>query len=174
MKKGIILYQSKYGATKKYAEWLQENTGFNCVETKNAKISLVSEYDTVILGGGIYASGIAGLSFLRKNIEALKGKEIIVFCVGASPYDKAAFNEIVLHNMKDKLTNIPCFYCRGAWNMDAMNIVDRNLCKMLRKAVAKKQPDEYEVWEMALMEAGDESCDWTDKKYIEPILAMLK
>lgn len=28
--------------------------------------------------------------------------------------------------------------------MEAMNVVDRNLCKMLRKEVAKKQPDEYE------------------------------
>lgn len=55
--------------------------------------------------------------------------------------------------------------------MSAMNVVDRNLCKMLRKAVAKKAPSEYEVWEQALMEAGDEIYDWTDKKYIEPILA---
>ena len=28
MGKGIILYQSKYGATKKYAKWLSEETGF--------------------------------------------------------------------------------------------------------------------------------------------------
>ena len=34
MGKGIILYQSKYGATKKYAEWLQDKTGYDCVETK--------------------------------------------------------------------------------------------------------------------------------------------
>lgn len=122
---------------------------------------------------GIYASGIAGLSFLRKNIDVLKEKKIIVFCNGASPYEEAAFQEIVQHNMKDKLTDIPCFYGRGAWNMDAMNVVDRNLCKMLRKAVAKKNPNEYEVWEKALMEAGDDSCDWTDKKYIEPILEVL-
>lgn len=57
---GIILYQSKYGATKKYAQWLSEETGFPCVETKQARISDVLEYDTILLGGGIYASGIAG------------------------------------------------------------------------------------------------------------------
>ena len=34
MSKGIILYQSKYGATKKYADWLMEKTGYDCVETK--------------------------------------------------------------------------------------------------------------------------------------------
>lgn len=29
MKKGVILYRSKYGATKKYASWLEEATGFD-------------------------------------------------------------------------------------------------------------------------------------------------
>ena len=54
--------------------------------------------------------------------------------------------------------------------MDTMNFVDKNLCQMLRKAVAKKDPKDYEIWEKALMAAGDEACDWTDKKYIIPIL----
>lgn len=170
---GIILYQSKYGATKKYADWISEKTGFSITEIKKAKIYDVQKYDNIILGGGIYASGIAGLSFLRKNIDMLKGKKILVFCVGASPYDEVAFQKIVQHNMKDKLTDIPCFYCRGAWNMDKMNIIDRNLCKMLRKVVANKNPNEYEVWEKALMAAGNNNCDWTDEKYIEPILKAL-
>ncbi|MDD6191279.1 MAG: flavodoxin domain-containing protein [Firmicutes bacterium] len=166
----IILYQSKYGATKKYALWLSEETGFACVETKKAKISDVRKYDTVILGGGIYASGIAGLSFLKKNIKELQGKKIIVFCVGASPYEEKAYREIAAHNMKGGLSDIPCYYCRGAWDTEAMSIVDRNLCNLLRKSVAKKDPKDYEVWEQALMAAGDEKCDWTDRKYIVPIL----
>lgn len=128
---GIILYQSKYGATKKYAQWISEKTGFPCVETKQARISDVREYDTILLGGGIYASGIAGLSFLKKNIKDLQGKKIVVFCVGASPYEEKAYREIVAHNMKDGLSDIPCFYCRGAWDTEVLSIVDRNLCKLL-------------------------------------------
>ncbi len=33
---GIILYQSKYGSTKKYADWISEETGFPCVGTKKS------------------------------------------------------------------------------------------------------------------------------------------
>ena len=55
MSKGIILYQSKYGATKKYAQWLQEETGFDWLETKSANWQQLCEYDTIILGGGVYA-----------------------------------------------------------------------------------------------------------------------
>lgn len=86
MNKIVVLYRSKYGATKKYAKWLAEDL----IEVKDAKIEKVATYDTVILGGGIYASGIAGLPFLKKHYETLKGKKLIVFAVGASPYDEAA------------------------------------------------------------------------------------
>ena len=114
---GVILYQSKYGATKRYAEWLSEETGFKCIETKKADINEIIAYDTIILGGGIYASGIAGLSFLKRNINKLTDKRIIVFCCGASPYEENAFLQIKEHNMKDNLSDIPVFYCRGAWDM---------------------------------------------------------
>ena len=55
--------------------------------------------------------------------------------------------------------------------MSEMSFKDRTLCKMLRKAVAKKNPDEYEIWEKALMAVGDnEKGNWIDKAYIEPII----
>ena len=168
---GIILYQSKYGATKKYATWLSQQTGFSCMETKKATVQQIETFDVIVLGGGIYASGIAGLSFLKKNIHKLHTKKIITFCVGASPYEENMFQQLVAHNFKGDLSNIPCFYCRGAWDMDTMNFVDKNLCKLLRKTIEKKNPEEYEVWEKALMEAGDAACDWTDERYLQPIIA---
>lgn len=167
---GVIVYKSKYGSTRKYVEWLVEETGFDTVETSNAKINEIRKYDVIVLGGGIYATGIAGISFLQKNIKALQDKKIIVFCNGASPLDDEAFEEIKKHNMKDDLKNIPCFYCRGGWDLEAMSFVDRNMCKLLRKSVLKKNPNELEIWEKALVAAGDKKCDWTDKKYLKPIL----
>ena len=113
--------------------------------------------------------GIAGLSFLKRNIDVLSDKKIIVFFCCASPYDEDAFKQIRSHNMKDKLSDIPIFYCRGAWDMDSMSFKDKTLCKMLRKAVSKKDPADYEIWEKAIMDA-ENKCDWTDKKYIDPIL----
>ena len=168
--KGIILYTSKYGSTKRYAEWLAEETGFDCVETKKAKIEDIKQYDTILLGGGIYASGIAGLSFLKKNIAQLREKKVIVFCDGASPYEERAFQQIVAHNLKDSLAGLPCFYCRGAWDPEAMSLADRTL----QKAVAKKKPEDCEICEKALLEAGDQKHDWTDRSYLLPILDAIK
>ncbi|MBQ1493139.1 MAG: flavodoxin [Blautia sp.] len=171
---GIILYKSKYGATKRYADWLAERTGFFCMKTEEADIKKLSDYDVILLGGGIYASSIAGLSFLNMNIDKLKDKKIIIFCCGASPYEQGAFEAIVSHNLKGDLAGIPCFYLRGAFDMGVMTWKDRTLCRMLHKALAKKNPDTYEVWEKALVEAFEsEKADWTDKAAIEPIIAAI-
>ncbi len=171
---GIILYQSKYGATKKYADWLVEETGYDCIETKDAKVANLQNYDVVILGGGVYASGIAGLQFIKKNIGRLGNKKIVVFAVGASPYDEKAIMQIRKMHFKDELRNIPLFYCRGAWDEEKMKFTDRTLCKMLQKVVAKQNPDEYEPWQKALMCAAGQKCDWTDKAYLEALLKYIE
>ena len=171
---GVILYKSKYGATRQYADWLADATGFRLVEAGAVKSEDFASCDAVIFGGGIYASGIAGLPILKKNMDLLAGKKVLAFCVGASPFDKTAFQGIVQQNMKDELSSIPLFYCRGAWAPDKMSFKDRALCKMLRKMVAKKEPAACEPWMAALLQAGDSQCDWTDKRYLEPILSALQ
>ena len=174
MGKGIILYTSKYGATKKYADWLTEETGFDCMKTADAKIKDMECYDTIVLCGGIYASGIAGLSFFRKSHKAFNNKKLAILCVGASPFEEKAFCEMKAHNLKEDLKDIPVFYGRGAWDEEKMSWKDRTLCNMLKKSIAKKDPDTYEPWMKALMSAVDKTCDWTDKEYLEPLLDYIR
>jgi menaquinone-dependent protoporphyrinogen IX oxidase len=172
--KGIVIFKSKYGATKRYAKWIAEETGFECVDVKDVKVSELDDYDTVVYGGGIYAHGIAGLSFLEKNIDALIDKNLFVFCDGASPYEEGAVSFIIDKNMKNYLKQLPCFYFRGGWDMPNMTFIDRNMCKMLQKTVAKKDPKDWELWEKALIEAGTGTFDWTDKSYIKPLVEAIK
>ena len=174
MSKGVILYQSKYGATKKYVDWLIEETGYDCIETKKVKVNDLENYDVIILGGGVYASGIAGLGFLKKNIGYLENKKVAVFAVGASPYDEKAIKQIRDLHFKDALSKIDLFYCRGTWDEDKMKFMDRTLCKMLQKAVAKQNPENYEPWQKALMCSIGQKCDWTDKTYLEPLLEVIR
>jgi len=174
MSKGIILYQSKYGSAKKYAQWLEQEIGYVLMETKKAELHQLSDFDVIVLGGGVYASGIAGLQFLKKNIGRLSGKKIAVFAVGASPYDGKAIQQIREMHFQNELREVPLFYCRGAWDEDRMTFGDRMLCRLLQKAVAKQNPEEYEPWQKALMSAVGRKCDWTDKEYLDPLLTYLR
>lgn len=171
---GIILYRSKYGATRRYALWLSEETGFACMDVRKADIQEVLRHDVIVFGGAIYASGISGLSFLRKHVGTLRGRKIIAYCCGVSPYKDSMFQRIRERNMTGALADVPLFYCRGAWDMSAMTFMDRTLCAMLRNSVAKKDPADCEAWEKALMEAGDGRRDWTDRSYLAPILSAIE
>ena len=94
-------------------------------------------------------------------------------CVGASPYDEGALKEIKARNLTGDLKEIPLFYGRGAWDESSMKFVDRTLCRLLQMSVAKKDPSTYEPWMKALMCAAGQTCDWTDKKYLTPLLDYL-
>lgn len=166
----VIIYRSKYGAARRYAHWLQEALTCDCLENKNLTPAQLADYHTIILGGGVYAGGIAGLSFFQKNWTALQGKNLRIFAVGASPYDEAAVQAL---RPKAPLDGVPLFYLRGAWDVAAMSFPDRTLCTMLKRSIAKRDPATLEPWMAALMEAGEASCDWTDKAALAPLLASL-
>lgn len=174
MSKGIIVYTSKYGTTKKYVSWLVEATNYECVETKKAKIDTIQEYDTVIFCGGIYAMGISGISFLKKSYDKLKDKKLAVFCSGASPFDPEAIDELKEHNLKGELSTIPVFYGRGAWDLDGMTFKDKMLCKTLIKVISKKDESELEPWMHFLLEAKGQSCDWSDKENLKELIEYIK
>lgn len=170
----LILYKSKYGSAKKYAQWLAEATGAPCVEASACKAGQLADTGTVILCGGVYASGVAGLSFLKKHAKTLAGKKLLILAVGASPYDEKAVGQLRAHNLKGGLESASLFYARGAWDESAMTWKDRTLCKMLQKAVGKQDPAALEPWARALLSAVGQKRDWTDREYIAPLLEELR
>ena len=174
MKKGLIIYTSKYGATKKYVDLLKEEFACDVYDLGGGREPDPEEYDWIVFAGGIYASGISGLRALQKKYKNVNHKKMILFCVGASPFDEKAFEEIKAHNLKEDWKDIPVFYGRGAWDESKMNWKDRALCKMLQKAVAQKDPSSCEPWMKALLGAAGQSCDWTDANYLTPLLNYIK
>ena len=88
MEQGLILVHSRYGAARKYADWLKEKTGFPVLEAKQVKEEQLSRYAILLLLGGVYASGIGGIGVLRKHWQLLQNKKLAVFAVGASPYEE--------------------------------------------------------------------------------------
>ena len=59
MKKELIIYGSRYGSAKRYAERLAEMTGIEAVEYKEAKG--LGDCDRIVYLGSLYAGGVTGL-----------------------------------------------------------------------------------------------------------------
>lgn len=75
--KGIIVYKSKYGSTKQFAEWLQEDTGFELCDIAKCPKNL-SEYDIIIGGSSIHGGTIFIKDWLIKKWPFIKDKKIVI------------------------------------------------------------------------------------------------
>lgn len=173
MKQGLILVHSKYGAARQYAQWLEQSTGFRVSPVKQTKPEALLEWETVVLVGGVYASGIGGLGWLKKHPSALQGKKLGVFAVGASPREEETLRLLKQRNFPPFMEEVPLFYGRGIWDLSKMSPLDRLLCRMLQKSLEKKPREECQLWELALKEAGQSRQDWTDPAYLRPLLDWL-
>lgn len=85
--KTIVIYNSQTGFTKRYAHWIAEAAGADCLELSEAKKKSMDGYETVIFGSWACAGGISKLGWFKGNLDRWAGKKLIVFCVGGSPMD---------------------------------------------------------------------------------------
>lgn len=60
MSKIAVVYKSKYGSSKKYAEWIADELKAELFEHSKIKKDDLLKYDTIIYGGGLYAGSISG------------------------------------------------------------------------------------------------------------------
>ena len=94
----------------------------------------------MILGGGIYAGNINGISLISKNFEKLKDKNLIIFTVGmkdpAKEYNKKTIQlgllKVLTPAMLDK---IKVFSLRGALDTDKVNVLHYSMLKILVQMV---------------------------------------
>ena len=111
MKQIVVVYRSKYGSTKKYAEWIARELGATLCTQKEASLKSLLQYDVIIYGGGLYAGGIAGFPKIKKHFPGFTGKNLVLFAVGSSPASDEVVNEVKKHNLTTTMQNIPLFTC---------------------------------------------------------------
>lgn len=169
--KGIIIFNSQTGFTKKYAEWLRKSTNFECFEFKKAKRKNLSEYDTIIFASWLMAGTLSKLNWFKKKLTLLSNKKIIIVAIGGSPAENPD-NAQALSNLftQDELsnTNIKSFYCPGGLNYEKMNFFSKSLMKMfVTMLLNKKDASKNDIKAAKMM---SKSYDISDKKHIEKIL----
>ncbi len=141
--KTIVVYKTKYGSTKTYAEYIAKELKCDIKNYKDVNISeLEKNYETIIYGGGLYAEIIAGVTLITKNIEKLKNKNLIVFTTGLTPidyrdyYDNLVIEKNFKGNIKDK---VKIFNLPGKMIVDELSLPHKIAIKGLKKIMAEKE-----------------------------------
>lgn len=175
MNRAVVVYQSKYGATKKYAGWIAEELECDLYERKSVTAADLNRYDTVIYGGGLYAGGVNGIEILTKNFTQLCGKNLILFTCGlADPSNKDnidrirnGLNRVLTPQMREK---IKVFHLRGAMDYGKLSLPHKAMMAVLHRMIAKKDFNSLSVEDKQMLATYGKSVDFTDKAAIQPIL----
>ena len=80
-----VVYCSRYGSTKQYAQWLAEDLGADLYDVRRVYKEKLETYDTIVFGGGLYYGVIKGLSRLKRNYASIRESNLVVFAVGLTP-----------------------------------------------------------------------------------------
>lgn len=86
--KGIVVYQSKYGATNKYAQWIGSDLGLPVFETRELDPGQLEKYDLIILGSSVYIGRLLIKKWLKNNFKYLLNKKTFFFVVCGTPVDQ--------------------------------------------------------------------------------------
>jgi len=99
MASSIVIYSSKYGSTKQYAEWIAQDAGADIVSVEKADAKKLAAYSAVVFGACVYVGKMRKIDFLVKNFAALEGKKVVVFAVCSSHTGERQANEIFEANI---------------------------------------------------------------------------
>lgn len=170
--KTIVIYNSQTGFTKRYAEWIAEAAGADCLELSAAKKKDLTSYEAIIFGSWACAGSISKVSWFKSNIDKWAGKKLIAFCVGGSPIDNPEVEQALKQNFKELTSKkVSVFYCPGGFNYRKMSASSKLMMKMFIKMLKSKKDKTKEEQEM--IKIISKSYDISDKKYIGPILECL-
>jgi menaquinone-dependent protoporphyrinogen IX oxidase len=144
MNKALVLYSSKYGSTKKYADWIKEEINGDSFEVDKIDVKRLPDYDVIILGGGLYAGKIKGIKLLVDNYEKIKGRKIIIFICGLSDFNKVEHKNNVSKQLQKAIPtyifeNIEIFYLRGSIDYKKLNIIHKLMMGLMKKMILKKK-----------------------------------
>ena len=172
--KTYIIYNSKTGFTKRYADWIAEELGLGAQPYKGFDIKALNGDDTVVFCGRIMAGKIDCLKDLKKLLSEKQVNSLILAAVGATPAaSEAAINTIWANNLTaDEMDKIPHFYLEGGIDYEKMGFGERTILKAAIKFLTNKK-DKTSV-EAELERVMGSSFDNTSRDNLAPLLGLVR
>jgi len=139
----LVAYQSKYGSTKQYAEWIQEDVKGDLVNLKTDGLPPLAGYDIIVLGGYIRTGENVIAPLIRDHWDGLKTKKVILFTTSGTPPHHPNIRIIYEKSFSEDIRKeIEYFPLPGRISMKNLSFFDKRLItvgKMLERDEALKE-----------------------------------
>lgn len=167
-----VIYKSNYGTTKQYATWIAEALGAELFERNAVSPEMLAQFDMVIYGGGLYASGILGINLVTEN----PCKKLVVFTVGLANPSLTDYSAIIEKNLPAELRScVKVFHLRGGIDYGTLGIMHRGMMAMMKKmTIGKKAYDELTDEGKAFIDTYGKKVDFTNRQTILPLVQYVK
>ena len=169
----ILLYGSRYGSTRRYAEKLSEQTGIPAVSYKKAPV--LSDRKTIVFLGGLYAGGVLGLAKTLGRLSLQNGQKLILVTVGLADPNEAETRSNIRASLQrqlpvELLDRAKVFHLRGGMDYQKLSFGHRTMMKLLYQSLRGTPLEEQTAENRALMETYGKQVDFTDFGALEPII----
>lgn len=132
--KVAVVYKSKTGFTKKYAEYIAGILKGELLPFENRQEADPQNFDTLIFGGPVIAASVSGLGWFLKNRSRFP--RTFAFACGASPADSPDLHPF-LEGHKKK--GVDLFYMPGGLAWEKMNKVTHFVMRNIFLPSVKKE-----------------------------------
>ena len=171
--KSVILYGSRYGSARRYAQELSKQTGIPDVSYQEAP--LLSELETVVYIGALYAGGVLGLTKTLRRQSFEKHQRLIIVTVGLADPDIPQNRENIRNALQKQIHaqlygRAAIFHLRGAIDYQALSLGHRTMMALLHRSLQKKSAEEWNEEDRALMETYGKRADFSDFASLRPIV----
>ena len=175
----LVTYASKYGTTKRYAQWIAEDLACDLRDSREVNAELLKSYDILIHGGGLYAGGLSGIQTIVKNYDAISNKRIILFSCGlADPEDpenvahiEAGLEKVLTPEMREKIRQ---FHLRGGIDYSRLGLTHKAMMAMLRRVMLKKGYGNLRSEDQMMLDTYGGTVDFTNRESLAPLLSYVR
>ncbi len=164
--KGMVIFCSRYGSTREYAEAIAEKLSWEAISYKDVKIKMLNDAEAVVLASNVRVGKMKIAKWAESKNSILGSKCKAVIAVGGTETEKQEYYlEIVEKNFSFlNLKKEQIFGLGGRQIMSEMKGLDSFLFKMMDKMM-KDSPEKKEMMQ---------EVDHVDFKHIEAIVNYLK
>jgi menaquinone-dependent protoporphyrinogen IX oxidase len=132
--KTLILYTSKTGNTKTYAEDIAKQVNGDVAPLKGFRVKKMQDYDTIVFGGWVEGGTIKGLDKFLSFYPKISKKNVIVFSVGMAVPTPDGRSLMIEQNLLD-MYHVRYYQFRGSFDMKKLhfpyNLLIMNSLKMM-------------------------------------------
>ncbi|HVU57177.1 MAG TPA: flavodoxin domain-containing protein [Puia sp.] len=114
---GILLYRSRYGATKQYADWIGSDLRLPVIDPERMDQGLLATCDFLLIGTSVYYGELLLKAWLKEYVRDLQHKKLFFFIVCAPSPDVSKHGQIIMDNIPSALLrpSTDIFFLPGRW-----------------------------------------------------------